>query len=459
MLYDFLRNGQYADKPLYLQIYFSVRAAIENGSLKKGDKLPSIRQLCDHLKISKTTVIAAYDQLKAEGYILNRPQSGYYVAAQFDSLPPSSDTAAISRAEKQQYFEYDFSTKSTDENILNLAAWRKEIKDVINRSYLLTSYGDVQGEEALRLSLRRYALGIRSVNADESRIVVGAGTQAILWTLCSILGHGKTVAMQQASFVQSEFVFRGFDYAVKYFESDEFGVTIDSLDRIKPDIVLINPNYSGASGCNMPVSRRLEIIAWAKAHDALILEDDFNGELRYSTLPVPCVQHYDGERTVYIGSFSKVLLPSVRISYMVLPERLLPRYEKVKQLINQTASKAEQLALASYIRSGRIDGHIRRARRIYLEKSRLTHESLAHMLPEAALRFNETAMYFRAVVPYEIDRKSVDKALSQQYIRLMRSRENERDFGISFSGIPTEKIAPGIALLSEIIRQNKTADR
>ena len=127
----------------------------------------------------------------------------------------------------------------------------------------------------------------------------------------------------------------------------------------------------------------------------------------------------------------------------------------MKQLINQTASKAEQLALASYIRSGRIDGHIRRARRIYLEKSRLTHESLAHMLPEAALRFNETAMYFRAVVPYEIDRKSVDKALSQQYIRLMRSRENERDFGISFSGIPTEKMRRG-SLLSEIIRQNKT---
>ena len=458
MLYDFLRNEQYADKPLYLQIYFSVRDAIENGNLKKGDKLPSIRGLCEQLKISKTTVISAYDQLKAEGYILNRPQSGYYVAAQFDSLPPSSRQTVAGSADERPYFEYDFSTNSTDDTILNLAAWRKEIKDVINRSYLLTSYGDVQGEEALRRSLRQYALGIRSVSTDEDRIVVGAGTQAILFILCSMLGHKKTVAMQRASFVQSEFVFRSFDYTVTFFDSDDFGVTIDSLDRLQPDVILINPNYSGTSGCNMPVSRRLEIIAWARAHDALILEDDFNGELRYSTLPVPCVQHYDSERTVYVGSFSKVLLPSVRISYMVLPERLLAQYEAVKQMINQTASKAEQLALASYIRSGRIDGHIRRARRIYLEKSRLTHESLARLLPEAQLRFNETAMYFRAVVPYDVDRERIDKALSQNYIRLMRYRENARDFGISFSGIPTEKIAPGIALLSEIIRQNKTAD-
>ena len=129
--------------------------------------------------------------------------------------------------------------------------------------------------------------------------------------------------MAKDSYIQSEFVFKSFDYKISYFENDESGATLESLDRIKPDILLINPNFTEPYGTNMPVTRRLEIINWAKNNGALIIEDDYNGEIRYSTHPMPCVQNYDTENTVYIGSFSKVLLPSVRISYMVLPETVL----------------------------------------------------------------------------------------------------------------------------------------
>ena len=193
------------------------------------------------------------------------------------------------------------------------------------------------------------------------------------------------------------------------------------------------------------------MIRWAAKHGAYIIEDDFNGELRYSSHPIPCVQYYDSEHTVYIGSFSKVLLPSVRISYMVLPESLMKDFSECKPYINQIASKTEQLALAGYLNSGKMDSHIRRARRVYLEKSRQTLESIKRYFPNASLTFNETAMYVAVKLPKEVNRAEIDNALEENGIRLMTSIKSDSDFGFCFSGIPINKIDEGIRLVSEII--------
>ncbi len=453
MLYDFILADKNAKKPMYRQIYISVRNAIENGNLKINTKLPSIRKLCSELGVSKTTVMAAYDQLCAEGYIKTKPQSGYYVAAEFVNKPKALDEEKYNSVLENKAYRYDFSSKSIDESIINLSEWKKNIKDVINRNYLLTSYGDVQGEETLRIALQKYALGVRSVNSSAKNIVVGAGTQAILYILCSILGCNKKVAMARDSFVQSEFVFKSFDYEVGYFDSDENGATIESLESIKPDIILINPNFTEPYGANMPVTRRLELIGWAKANGALIIEDDYNGELRYSTHPMPCVQNYDTENTVYIGSFSKVLLPSVRISYMVLPERIYRGYIKIRSLTNQTASKTEQLALAGYINTGKIDVHLRKARRVYLEKSKTVLQCVEKYFSDCDTVFNETSLYVTLRLKGEFDRDRIERELSENSIKIMPYKNNGNEFGLSFSGIPSDRIEEGIRLISEIIHE------
>lgn len=452
MLNDYIIIDSKQNKPMYQQIYLSIREAIENGNLKKGSKLPSIRKLSADRGISKTTVTGAYDQLCVEGYIVSYPQKGYFVAADFDKLPKSVEITD-SDSLNTRYYDYDFSGQSIDEKIIDLAEWKKNIKDIINRNYLLTSYGDVQGEKALRSALQRYSLGVRSVNAQESNIVVGAGTQAILYLLCSLIGFGKKVAVEKSGYVQAEMIFKSFDYDIHYFESDKYGVTIDSLKEISPDIILINPNFSGTRGSNMPVTRRLEIIEWARQNSALILEDDYNGELRYSTRPIPCVQHYDIENTVYIGAFSKVLLPSVRISYMVLPEKLLEKYNSVKRFMNQTASKTEQLALAKYITNGKIDAHLRRARRVYLEKSRALISAVEKYLPEAKYHFNETSLYLTLKLPYKIDMAKTEEELEQRSVRLMRSNREENAPALSFSGIAQEKLDEGVKIISEVLKK------
>lgn len=167
--------------------------------------------------------------------------------------------------------------------------------------------------------------------------------------LCSLLGNNKKIALADYSYIQSEYVFNSHGYDIKYFRCDKYGACIDSLEEIKPDIILINPNFTVNSNITMPVTRRLEIIKWAKENNVLIIEDDYNGELRYSTHPMPCVQNYDTENTVYLGSFSKILLPSVRISYMVLPQKLTDEYNKIKNTQIRQHQKQNKLPLQSIL--------------------------------------------------------------------------------------------------------------
>lgn len=452
MLNDFIIIDKNEKAPLYRQIYLSVRRSIENGSLKKGTKMPSIRRLSEDLSVSKTTVTGAYEQLCVEGYIKNVPQSGYYVEAEFNRKPKSFESENSDKSEQNRFYEYDFSGKSIDEKIINLTEWKKCVKDVLNQNYLLTSYGDEQGERTLRRALQKYGLGTRSVNTVTENIIVGAGTQPLLYLLCTILGRNKKIAMADSSYIQSELVFKSFGYDIEYFENDKFGVTVDSLEKIKPDLILINPNFTNESGTNMPVNRRLEIIEWAKNNNALIIEDDYNGELRYITHPMPCVQNYDSENTVYLGSFSKVLLPSVRISYMVLPDKCMTAYNKIKRITNQTASKAEQLALAKYIESGKIDAHLRKARRIYLEKSKVILESIKkQFFNSAKVVFNETSLYISIFVSGDVNRKAVDEKLKKLSVGIMPYKTENNEFGLSFSGIPQEKITRGIEILAETV--------
>lgn len=450
MLYDFIMIDKHKKIPLYRQIYMSVRNSIENGSLKKGSKLPSIRRLSADLDVSKITITTAYDQLCSEGYIINKPQSGYYVEANFKNAPAYIENHNENNEPGTKYFEYDFSGKSIDKKIINLNEWKKCVKEVINQDYLLTSYGDEQGEDTLRNALQRYALGIRSVNTSSENIVVGAGTQPLLNIICSLVGTNKIVALADSSYVQAEYIFRSYSYKIDYFECDNSGATISSLEHIKPDILLINPNFVTKSGASMPVNRRLEIIAWARENNALIIEDDYNGELRYSTHPTPCMQNYDKENTVYLGSFSKILLPSVRISYMVLPEKLINKYKSIKSYTNQTASKSEQLALAKYINNGKIDIHLRKARRVYLEKSKTILNSInRNFFNDIETIFNETSLYITVMLDKSLDMNSFIKKLNESSVNVMPTTNNNM-LNLSFSGIDEEKIDKGIEIISEI---------
>lgn len=451
MLTDFIIINKNSNTPIYIQIYEIIKKAIENGSLKENEKIPSIRKVCTDLNISKTTVENAYNRLCSEGYIINRPQIGYYVEK---GILIEENLKCIDNSDRDDIsiIKYDFSGKGIDSNCSNIKEWKKCIKDILNKDYLLNTYSENQGETSLRKAIEKYSFSVRGVNTHYNNIVIGSGSQTLIYILCGMLGINKTVAIEKNTYPQAEQVFKDFNYNIFYTENDKKGIAIECLDKIRPDILLINPNAYNSNHNGIPIARKIEIINWAKKNNCLIIEDDYNGEMRYKTHQTPCMQSYGKESTVYIGSFSKILLPAVRISYMALPDFLLEKYNKIKDNYNQTTSKTEQLALAKYISEGRLEKHLRKARRYYKLKSDLMINSARKLFGK--IEFNETSMYIR--IPLKIE-NSVE-ILKKNNIKVMNTSV-DKYINLSFSHINIDLIKEGLNAIKKQLEVASNSSR
>lgn len=444
MLYDFWDIDKNSDVLLYEQIYINIKAAINNGKLCRGDKLPSIRRLSDDLSVSRTTVENAYDQLCAEGYINNFPKRGFFVEAEndFNSSAVESKSEITKKNEYNKVYKYDFSGSSIDAQYIDLKFWKRCVKDVLDKQYIICSYGLAQGEIALREALCDYSRRVRGVDAEPDRILIGAGTQALLSVLLRICGeYGKDVAIEKGFFPQGEQIFSDFGFTFTPLKADKNGIILDP--NIKSRILFVNSSGSIRGSSPIPINKRMEIIRWAEKNDAIIIEDDFNGELRYTSKPVPALQSLCSDRVVYIGSFSKLFIPSVRISYMVLPEHIAEIYSQGKQNYNQTSSKIEQLALAEYIKSGRLDRQLRKLRKVYGIKSKILLDSLNEAFGNnAIIEVIETALCIRIKLNTPQTMEQLQQKAEDNRIKLGKCREKNglKYFYLCFSGIGTDKI-------------------
>lgn len=457
MLYDFIALEKKSGVPLYIQLYQAIKTAIEGGALAHGEKLPSIRRLSEGLSLSKTTIESAYLQLCVEGYIKNEPQRGYFVQAQTALYPEEAHhTDSAQKLEQStQPVKYDLGGRSVAVNETSLRLWRKYIKDVLNREYLLNSYGDPQGEPELRRALASYSYGIRGAVAGEQNIVIGAGTQPLLYLICGLLkAYGDTVAVETNGSRHAMQVFEDCGFRIKKIESDSEGLLPDKLAESKAGFLLINPSGSLKTGRSIQMNRRFELLRWAEKTDGFILEDDYNGELRYNTRPIPALQGHDKERVIYLGSFSKLLLPSVRLGYAILPQILTEHFQSRAAFYNQTASKTEQLALARYIQDGQLERHLRRLRGQYAEKSAALLEALKKYMPkDTCLKLLETSLAVEVTLKAPLDQICFYEQLRLHGVRIIPDTAAvSPTFKLSFSGIAAEKIEAAAKIISGIIK-------
>ena len=455
MIYEPIFLDEHSGTPMYRQLYDSIRGKICGGELAVGEKMPSIRRIADELGVSRTTVEQAYQQLCVEGYLVSRPQSGYYVEAAVieTNAAPSYDRFDD---EPEPSVSYDFGSRYVDSRGSDLDLWRKYVRAVLSSESIVTSYGHNQGEPALRVQLARYGNLLRGVNATPDRIVIGAGVQPLLSLLCGLLGErAGRVGIESPCFPHAERVFRDFRLNITELGQDSYGVTPQELYASKADVLYLNPSNTESMGRPMPVSRRAELLRWAERTNGLIIEDDYNGALRFRSRPVPAMQGMsDGERVIYLGSFSKLLMPSVRISYMVLPADLAELYRERGASYNQTSSKIEQLALAGYIRDGHIEKRLRRLRKLYSEKSdrilSLLNESFGS---SAKIRLAETALCAELTLNCEISADELAEIALAQGVRVIPTDTGGRSvrLRLSFAGIQSEKIAEGVRRLYAIV--------
>lgn len=405
---------------LYLQIYDYYKDLIESGKMSEGEKLPSIRRCADERGVSKTTVEQAYLCLCDDGYILPKSQSGYYVLKR-GSMSRKQEINSGLKNEKNEII-YDFSSAGVDEEVFDMNIWRRYVKSALRQTERLLFYGEPQGELDLRREIAAYARETRNCVCSEENIVIGAGVQTLLSILCPLLKSKKTVSFDDLSYKQGTAVFR--DYGFKITDN-----------RVGSNLLYVSPSYLTRWGDTMSVSDRFELVDFARNNGKLIIEDDYGSEFRYFNRPTPSLQGLDGgENVVYLGTFSKLLLPSIRISFMILPTRLLGEYKRKSHLYNQTVSKADQIALCSYIRDGHLYSQIRKSRKLYSQKSKILGDLISQKFGEKAelLKAN-SPLYVRCRFSLGLSTSEFIRRAEKKGIKLITAEESENQAEIAFS--------------------------
>lgn len=359
--------------PAYEQIYMYIREEIKRGNLKTGEALPSSRAFAEYLQFSRSTILMAYDQLMAEGYVESVPQKGYFVMEierEFGRKKEEAMPISHSGSQSDDY-SIDFTPDGIEADNFPYAEWRRINRQVLTaeNSWLFNS-GDSRGDAGLREVIAEYLMKSRGVRADSEHIVLGAGNESLLMIINMVMGQNAVFAMENPAYTKSYKLLAGLGRQVLPVPMDDNGMLVGELEKTSANIAYVTPSHQYPLGTIMGIKRRMELLAWAKqVEERYIIEDDYDSEFRYKGKPIPSLQGNDTEgKVIYIGTFSKSISPAMRISYMVLPDILYGKYVEISRFYSNTVSRIDQKTVEIFIKSGGYERHLNRMRKIYKNK-------------------------------------------------------------------------------------------
>jgi len=385
-----------APRPLFQQLYEKIRAAILGGRLPAGAQLPSTRVLASELAVSRNTVVHAFEQLMAEGYLEGSLGSGTYVARELPdhALMIKASVKPVGKR-LQQGPQLSRRGKRITANVLTrhimrgtpkpfrsgvpalehfpFVLWTKLVADHWRKhpSNLL-SYGDAAGYLPLRRAIASYLNVARAVRCEPEQVIVFSGAQQALDLAARLLLDSDEIAwVEEPGYVSARAVLSAAGAEVQPIPLDDSGFDLRAAKaRSKPArLVYITPSHQFPTGMTMTLSRRLELLNWAQKARAWILEDDYDSEYRYASHPLASLQGLDTSgRVIYFGTFSKVLFPALRLAYLVLPSELVDSFVTAKLLSDRQCPTVEQSILAQFMEEGHFARHIRRMRALYMER-------------------------------------------------------------------------------------------
>ncbi|MDD5602650.1 MAG: PLP-dependent aminotransferase family protein [Eubacteriales bacterium] len=375
--------------PFYEQIYDAVKSEIVAGALKHGEKLPSKRCLATRLQCSLNTVQGAYSQLTAEGYINPRSRSGYYIS-KIDGMLNLEKSEEDEEAESSQdpAYRYDLTHHGIDSNAFPFSVWRRLTKESINEYDMdLHKTGESQGYSGLRSSISRYLRQSRGVKCSPQQIIISSGTEMLVQLLIQLFGEKSIYALEDPGYEKLNLIFKSNRSVYKAMPLDSEGILPQALRESGAHIAFTTPSHQFPTGTIMPINRRINLLQWAgESPERYIVEDDYDSEFKYGGMPVPSLHSLDtGDSTIYAGSFSKCLTPSIRISYMVLPLKLMEPYYSKLSFYVCPASLIEQKALCRFIDEGHFERHLNRMRNIYKKKRECLISAVRSEIPDAVI--------------------------------------------------------------------------
>jgi GntR family transcriptional regulator / MocR family aminotransferase len=475
-------------RPLYHRLYDWFRSAIQTGQLRPGQKIPSTRYLASELKVSRITVLCAFQRLSAEGYIESSAGSGTYVAKaipdqvarlRLNKQPRSVDGSQCGGSRKISQLSAELAPFPTlpfglDAFRVGLPAldhfpvsiwsrlvarhWRKPKKEML-------MYGDRMGFGPCREAIAEYVTMVRGVRCNASQVMIVNGSQQGFQIAArTLLDPGDPVWIEEP----------GYPGAVQAFHSvtgnpipvpvDDEGLDVKEGIRRCPKAraAFITPSHQFPLGMTMSPGRRMMLLEWACRNNSWIVEDDYDSECDFCKLPVAAVQGLDtNRRVIYVGTFNQVLFPSLRIGYLVIPSDLASAFCRVRQASDISHSTLEQAVLADFIREGHLARHIRRMRVLYMERNELLVAEIEKQLGATVeIVSAQAGMHLVCLLPNGIEdtivwQRAADAGIASWPLSMCYQRNPERGgLILGYGGVEQKRIQDGVRKLAAIIQDS-----
>ncbi|MGD9906584.1 MAG: PLP-dependent aminotransferase family protein [Vicinamibacterales bacterium] len=416
-------------RTLHRQLYQQLREAILSSRLRPGDRLPSTRELAAALRVARTTVTGAYDQLIAEGYLEARLGAGTFVGRELPERAPRSArarrTATPTPAIRVSSFAarlpplasrrlpqpgvIDLSAAASDLTLFPTAVWSRLVRRALRRRGAPADPPSVAGDTRLREAIAAYLGRSRAVRCTPDQVLVTSGSQQAL-DLCArvLVDRGDHVAVEEPGYPEGRHLFAAAGAVVHPVPVDGDGLVVT---RIPPSarLVFVTPSHQYPSGVALSLARRLELLAWVRTTGGVIVEDDYDSEFRYRGAPLPALQGL-GEAlpVVYVGTFSTATFAGLRLGYLVLPAALVEPFARAKRHASGPTASLEQAVLAEFIREGHFERHLRRMRRVHARRHGALLEALAQHLGARASVVGDAAGLHAVVRIAGLDAAAVD---------------------------------------------------
>ncbi|WP_297430258.1 PLP-dependent aminotransferase family protein [Clostridium sp.] len=461
---NFINIDRKSRVSLSKQLYMYYKGLIMNGNLKSNDKLPSTRELSSDLNIARNVVIDCYEQLMAEGYVYSKGGSGTYICEGVKFQQVKIRTESHFNKSDNSIEKISFRTGVPDLDNIPINKWAQVYKEsILNMEVTQMDYQNSFGSYELRAQLSSYLERVRGVCTSPYNILITNGAAQAFSLLCQLVKDHEYVLVENPLSYGILHTLESNKVIMKPIRVDEHGMVTSELPKQPPKLIFTTPSHQFPTGVVLPINRRIEMIKYAQEHGTYIVEDDYDSEFRFYGDPIHSMQYLDPEKVIYVGTFSKTLMPALRIGYMVLPDKLLHKIENIKYVADLHSPNFEQIALARFIKMGLFDRHINKMRRLYLKKRNYLIQCIKKEFGErVTITGAEAGMHFVATfkditfdkdLMSKISEKNIEiTSINKHYIADNSVSQMDNSLIFGYGNTKIEQMEKGIRLLAGIIK-------
>ncbi|MCD8915373.1 PLP-dependent aminotransferase family protein [Staphylococcus simulans] len=452
---------------IYRKIYTQIKNDILNHKFESHEKLPSKRKLAKELNVSINSVKSAYEQLIAEGYIYTLERKGYFIESLNALIIDQAYQQVTENLETndnfKKQFNYTLSHMSTNLSEFPIDIWIKMQKKIFReQSSILSEVPYIKGPIQLRNSLAKIISFKRGISCNPEQIILGSGTNALMLLLLKIFDQKLTVGVENPGYSRMRRLIEGQNIKTVGISINNKGVSVKMIQNKNPEIMLTTPSHQFPLGVIMPISRRIELLNWATQHQNYIIEDDYDSEYKYGTDNIPSLFSLDkNNRVIYLGTFSKTLLPGMRISYMILPPVLLEKFNHIYDDAVSDISTLNALTLSKFIDEGEYEKYIKKMSHTYEFKRKKMVRLIKQKLKQpVTIKDIKAGLHFVIEVKSNYTYAEVEERASQNSLELYTlrrfmvediSNHKAKVIIIGFANINDDKMEATIDILNHVL--------